>query len=98
MELAIGTIVMLILTILLFVLSIYWVTSWFGEAKELQTNIDKQTESQILERMLSGNELVLIPFNRQNAKRGESAQFEHLEIPVSPHPLLVFLFVKEVYE
>ena len=75
MELAIGTIVMLILTILLFILSVYWVTNWFSQANELEASIDKQTEAEIFQRLISSNELVVVPFNRQDVKRGKTAQF-----------------------
>jgi len=74
-EIAISTIVTLLITILIFSMATYLLFKWFGQAREFETIIDKQTQEQIQTALRSGNQLVVIPFSVQTAKRGEMATF-----------------------
>lgn len=74
-EFTVGFIVMLILTIVVFGLSISLLFKWFGQAEELQAEIDKRTQEQILAALRTGNQLVVIPFSIQEAPRGGTASF-----------------------
>jgi len=74
-ELSIGMVVTLILTILIFSLSVYFLFNWFGKAKELQAEIDRQTKEQIMTALTAGNQLVAIPIAIQQTKRGSWAAF-----------------------
>ncbi len=75
MEFSIGMIIGLILSILVFSLSLYFVFKWFGSAEELKGEIDKQTQAQITSALKTGNQLVAIPLSIQEAKRGSAVNF-----------------------
>ncbi|HLF54128.1 MAG TPA: hypothetical protein VI612_00215 [Candidatus Nanoarchaeia archaeon] len=75
LEMSIGLIVVLILSVLIFSLSLYMVFNWFGKAEVLKAEIDKQTQEQIKAVLASGNTLVAIPIPIQQAKRGGSVNF-----------------------
>jgi hypothetical protein len=75
MEFSIGMIIGIILSILIFSLSLYFVFKWFGSAEELKAEIDKQTREQILSALKTGNQLVAIPISIQEVKRGNTATF-----------------------
>jgi len=75
LELSINVVVMLIFAILIFSLSIYLLFKWFGGAQELEQEIDRQTQEQILQTLRSGNQLVATPFSLQEVKRGNFAKF-----------------------
>ncbi len=75
MELSIGLIVILILSILIFSLSLYFLFKWFGQAEELKAEIDRATHEQILTALKSGNQLVAIPIAIQEQKRGNKVTF-----------------------
>jgi hypothetical protein len=74
-EMSIGMIVIIILSVLIFSMSLYFVFKWFGSAEELKAEIDKQTKEQIMSALQTGNQLVAIPLAIQQAKRGTSANF-----------------------
>ncbi|MCX6708263.1 MAG: hypothetical protein NTW67_01250 [Candidatus Woesearchaeota archaeon] len=74
-EMSIGMIVIIILSVLIFSMSLYFVFKWFGSAEDLKAEIDKQTQEQIVAALQSGNQLVAIPIAIQEAKRGTSANF-----------------------
>ncbi len=75
MELSIGLIVILILSVLIFSMSLYYLFTWFGRAEQLKAEIDKQTEEQILAALKTGNQLVAIPIAVQQVKRGNAATY-----------------------
>jgi len=75
MELSMGLIVVLILSILIFSMSLYFVFKWFGQAEQLKGEIDKQTREQILSALKTGNQLVAIPISVLEAKRGAIVNF-----------------------
>ncbi len=75
LEFSIGFVVMLILAVLVFSLSIYYMFKWFGSAEELSAEIDKRTQEQIITALRSGNQLVSVPFAVQEVKRGNKANF-----------------------
>lgn len=75
LELSIGIIVVLILSILIFSLSLYFLFKWFGQAEELKAEIDKATYEQIIITLKSGNQLVAIPIAIQEQKRGKKVTF-----------------------
>jgi len=74
-EMSVGMIVIIILSVLIFSMSLYFVFKWFGSAEEFKAEIDKQTSEQIMAALQSGNQLVAIPIAIQQAKRGTSANF-----------------------
>ena len=74
-EFSIGMIVGLILSILIFGMSLYFVFKWFGSAEELKGEIDRQTQQQIMSALKTGNQLVAIPISIQEAKRGSAVNF-----------------------
>ena len=72
---SIGFVVMLIMSILIFSMSLYLLFQWFGEAEELEAAIDKQTREQILSALKTGTSLVAIPFSIQETSRGNPVNF-----------------------
>ncbi|MBI4146719.1 hypothetical protein HY489_05275 [Candidatus Woesearchaeota archaeon] len=74
-EFSIGMVVALIIGVLVFILSVNLLFKWFGSAQELEQEIDRQTQEQILQTLKSGNQLVVIPFTVVDAKRGAMAKF-----------------------
>ncbi|MEM3154374.1 MAG: hypothetical protein QW165_02275 [Candidatus Woesearchaeota archaeon] len=74
-ELGIGMIVLIILSILIFSLSLYFLFKWFGSAEELKAEIDRSTREQIITALKSGNQLVAIPNAIRETKRGSAATF-----------------------
>lgn len=74
-ELSIGIVVLLILSIIIFSLSLYFLFKWFGSAEELKAEIDKATHEQIITALKSGNQLVAIPLAIQETKKGSSVTF-----------------------
>lgn len=75
MEFSIGMIVGLILSILIFSMSLYFVFKWFGSAEELKGEIDRQTQQQIMSALKTGNQLVAMPISIQEGKRGSAVTF-----------------------
>jgi hypothetical protein len=74
-EFSVGIIVLLILSILIFSLSLYFLFKWFGSAQELKAEIDKQTHEQIITALKSGNQLVAIPLAIAQTTRGSPVTF-----------------------
>jgi len=72
---SIGMIVMLILSVLIFSLSLYFLFNWFGQAEVLKGEIDKQTREQIISALKTGNQKVAIPVAIQEVKRGNPVTF-----------------------
>ncbi len=75
MEFSIGMVVGLILSVLIFSMSVYLVFKWFGSAGDIKAEIDRQTHDQIMAALKTGNQLVAIPISIQEAKRGSAAIF-----------------------
>jgi len=75
LELSVGMIVLLILSILIFSLSIYFLFKWFSGAEQLKAEIDRQTQEQIISALKTGNQLVAIPIAIEQVKRGNPATF-----------------------
>lgn len=72
---SIGMIVMLILSVLIFSLSLYFLFDWFGEAESLQGEIDRQTQEQIEAALKTGNQRVAIPVSIKDVNRGSPVTF-----------------------
>ncbi len=75
LEMSIGLIVLLILSIIIFSLSLYFLFKWFGSAEELKAEIDKSTHEQIINALKTGNQLVAIPIAIQEEKKGSAVTF-----------------------
>ena len=75
LEVAVGTIVLIILAILVFIFAIAIIFDIFGGAEEIKAQIDIKTKSQIEAAMQRTNELVSIPFNVKPTKTGDVASF-----------------------
>lgn len=75
LEMSIGMVVMLILSVLIFILAISFLWNWYGKAETLKAEIDMQTEQQIMNALRQGNSLVSIPINVQSVQRGDPATF-----------------------
>jgi hypothetical protein len=74
-EFSVGFLVGLIIAILIFSLSLYFVFKWFGEAEELKGDIDRQTQDRIMSTLKAGNQQVGIPISVVEVKRGDLATF-----------------------
>jgi len=74
-EVAVGTIVLIILAVLVFIFAIAIVFKIFGGAEEIKSQIDIKTKSQIEAAMQRTNELVSIPFNVRQTKVGDVVNF-----------------------
>ncbi len=74
-EFSVGVIVILIISIIIFSVSVYLLFKWFGEVDVVSGEIDRQTRQQIATALQTGNTLVSIPFPVQVVKRGQSAVF-----------------------
>lgn len=74
-EFSIGFLVGLIIAILIFSLSLYFVFKWFGEAEELKGDIDRQTQDRIMATLKTGNQQVGIPISVIEVKKGNVASF-----------------------
>ncbi len=74
-EVAVGTIVLIILGVLVFIFALSIVFKIFGGAEEIKSQIDLKTKSQIESAMMRTNELVSIPFNVRKTKMGDAVTF-----------------------
>lgn len=74
-EVAVGTIVMIILAVLSFIFALAILFQIFGGAEEIKTQIDVQTQSQIEAAMQRTNEIISIPLNIKQVKAGKEAVF-----------------------
>ena len=72
---SIGMLVMIILSILIFSLAVYFLFKWFGEAEIIKAEIDKRTQEQIITALKTGTQLVAIPISMQEVKRGTDVTF-----------------------
>jgi len=73
-QLSMGFLVMLIIAVVIFILSLVFLSDFFKQATDLKTGLDKQTGGQI-EKLLSGNARVAIPLETKNTKAGDPVQF-----------------------
>lgn len=74
-ELAISTLVIMIISILLFGLSIYLVKQMFSGATQISDTLDKQTQLEIERLMKQENSIVSIPYASKKAAKGGMLQF-----------------------
>jgi len=75
MELAVSTIVIIILSILIFIGGIALTWKLFAGAEELKTGIEQKTKQQIEAMLRQGTDLVAIPINSQRVDIGKDAVF-----------------------
>ncbi len=73
-ELSASFIVTLIMVIVIFIGSIYFVQQFFFKAEEMKAEIERSTQEQI-ESLLQGGSLVAIPINTKEIKTGDSSVF-----------------------
>jgi hypothetical protein len=69
-ELSIGTVVSLVLIIIIFSASLFFIRQFFIKIPAAAENIDKETEAQIRDLLREGN-LVALPINKKTLVRGE---------------------------
>jgi archaellum component FlaG (FlaF/FlaG flagellin family) len=74
MELSVGFIVMLIIVIIVFAGSIYFIKEFFYKAEELKYEIERSTQEQI-ESLLQQGSLVSLPVNIKESPIGNSETF-----------------------
>jgi hypothetical protein len=75
MEVAIGTIILIILAVLVFILAITIIFKIFGGAEEIKSQVDLKTKSQIEASMQRTNEIISIPFKIKSTKPGKDLTF-----------------------
>jgi hypothetical protein len=75
MELSINFIVMLIIAMALFSFGIWFAYKFFGGAEQMRTDLDSQTQTQIENLLMSGNDRVVIPYNSKTLDKSNSAIF-----------------------
>jgi len=73
-ELSAGFIVMLILVIIVFIGSVYFIKMFFFKAEELKAEIERSTQEQI-ESLLQQGSLVALPVSVKSADTGETVAF-----------------------
>jgi len=73
-QLSMSFLVMLIIAIVVFMLSIRFLTSFWQKTDEIKLALDDQTKVEI-ERLLKGNARVAIPLETKKADRGESVSY-----------------------
>jgi len=73
-ELSINFIVMLIITLAVFGMGLVLANKFFGEAKNIQEELDYKTEQEILS-ILDSGERVSIPINQKDIRKGKSEVF-----------------------
>ncbi len=74
-ELSVNFIVMLILAIAVFGFGLYFVNQLFGQAKLIQTSLDKESQQRIEELLDRGTDRVVIPIASKVIKAGQLATF-----------------------
>jgi hypothetical protein len=74
MQLSLNFLVMLIIAIVIFILSIAFLTDFFRQATELRTSLDDHSRSQI-ESLLAGNTRVAIPIDTKTTKPGDPVSY-----------------------
>jgi len=75
MELSINFIVMLIIAMALFSFGIWFAYKFFGGAEQMRTDLDSQTQTQIENLLMSGNDRVVIPFSSKTLDKSDSSVF-----------------------
>jgi bacillopeptidase F (M6 metalloprotease family) len=75
MELSVGFLVILIISIIIFGMSIYFFGKIRGAVQDVQTAIDQQTANEIERLIKEENKLLAIPFSTQTGRVGEFIQF-----------------------
>lgn len=73
-QLSMGFLVTMIISIVIFILSLMFLTDFFKQANELKMKLDDNTRSQI-ETLLAGNARVAIPIETKTIDRGEPVSF-----------------------
>jgi hypothetical protein len=74
-ELSINFIVIIIISIAIFGMGLYFVSTIFIGADKMTTIISEQEETQLEKRLMTGREKVVIPVETKTIKRGETTVF-----------------------
>jgi len=75
LEIAITTLIVLIISILVLGLSLTLLWKVYGGATQVQATIERSTEAQIESLLAGGKDLVVVPLNIKEVKKGEFAIF-----------------------
>lgn len=73
-ELSATVIVLLVITIVIFMGSLYFLKQFYSGAQEIKGEIERSTQEQI-ESLLRSGDLVAIPLNKKTVKKGNGAVF-----------------------
>ncbi|MBW3004434.1 hypothetical protein KY310_01215 [Candidatus Woesearchaeota archaeon] len=73
-ELSATVIVLLVITIVIFIGSLFFLKTFFSGAQEIKGEIERSTQEQI-ENLLRSGDLVAIPLNKKIIKKGNGAAF-----------------------
>ncbi|MBD3303721.1 hypothetical protein GF343_01125 [Candidatus Woesearchaeota archaeon] len=73
-ELSATVIVLLVITIVIFMGSLFFLKKFFSGAEEIKGEIERSTQEQI-ENLLRSGDLVAIPINKKTVKKGNGAVF-----------------------
>ena len=73
-QISIGMMVILILTIIIFIGSLYFIRQFYVQTEEFRTTIDENTQAQ-LEALIRDGSIVAIPINKAKLNRGSGATF-----------------------
>lgn len=73
-QLSMSFLVMLIIAVVIFLLSLVFLSDFFKQATDLKAGLDEQTRGQI-EKLLSGNARIAIPLETKNTKAGDPVSF-----------------------
>ena len=73
-ELSATVIVLLVITVIIFIGSIYFLKQFFSGAQEIKGEIERSTQEQI-ESLLRAGDLVAIPLNKKIVKKGDGKIF-----------------------
>ncbi len=75
LELSVSVLVMLIISIVIFSYSMYFLYSLIKETPAIEKILDKQTEQAIEQMISQGTELVVIPYHSKTAEIGETVVY-----------------------
>jgi len=73
-QLSIGMMVILIITLIIFIGSIYFIRQFYTATEEFRKDIDENTESQ-LRALIRDGSIVAVPINKATLKRGSGESF-----------------------